>query len=76
VLAPSPLAVATGTFEQADSLRLALFYRDRLNQAIVDRNMLSTVRAVSGRGADSEKVTASTAFALVNEGWNWQPHVQ
>lgn len=73
VVIPSPLALATGVFEQADSLRLALFYRDRLNQAIVDRNILSVVQAVSSGGADTDNVTASTAFALLNEGWNWQP---
>ena len=54
---------------RTDSLRLALTYRDRLSQAIIDRGLAATVTAVTGGlAADA----ASTAFPLLNEGWGWQ----
>ncbi len=70
VLVPSPLELSTGAFEQSDSLRLALFYRDRLSQAIIDRNVGATVRDLFGNGSES-KTAARIPFMLLNEGWDW-----
>jgi len=72
VLVPSPLTLSSGVFEQSDSLRLALAYRDRLSQAIIDRNIASEVRKVSGAGNDANTTLGITAFALLNEGWGWE----
>lgn len=73
VLLPPPLVLAEGDYEQADSLRFALLYRDRINQAIIDRNLLDTLKAVVGaRGLPSGN-TPKMAFGLLNRGWNWQP---
>jgi hypothetical protein len=65
VLVPSPLALATGLFEQSDDLRLALAYRDHIHQAIVDRSIGALVRE------QGTKSSRDTAFALLNEGWGW-----
>jgi hypothetical protein len=72
VLAPSPPALAGGLFEQSASLRLALAYRDRISQAIVDRNVAATIRNISGNGSGSGTLAATTALELLNEGWGWQ----
>jgi hypothetical protein len=74
VLVPPPLTLSSGVFEQPDSVRLALAYRDRLNQAIIDRNVAAAVRDVSGSATDKkpQEAAASTAYALLNEGWSWQ----
>jgi hypothetical protein len=69
VLAPSPLILSSGVFEQSDSLRLALAYRDRLSQEIIDRNIVGTVKDLSG---NSKAMADSIAFELLNEGWGWQ----
>ena len=72
VLVPSPLVLSSGIFEQSDSVRLALAYRDRLNQAIIDRNVSAIVKDVSGNADDPHAAAASTALELLNEGWGWQ----
>ena len=72
VLAPSPIILSNGAFEQSESLQKALVYRDRLSQAISDRNMATTVRGLAGDGSGSGSVASSTAFALLNDGWGWQ----
>ena len=72
VLVPSPLVLSGGLFEQSDSLRLALAYRDRLSQAIIDRGVAATVNNLSGNGNESGALAASIAFSLLNEGWDWQ----
>jgi hypothetical protein len=71
VLVPSPLVLASGVFVQSDSLRRALAYRDRLSQAMLDRNMSDTLRAVSGTGEDATAIMGKSAFMLLNEGWGW-----
>src|SRR5262249_41514495 len=53
-------------------LRLALAYRDRLSQAIIDRNTGSTVKNVAKATNAPDVVAARTALALLNEGWDWQ----
>lgn len=72
VIAPTPPLLTEGFFEQSDSLRLALAYRDRVSQAIIDRNVVQTVKALAGTGADANDIAEETAFALLNEGWDWQ----
>jgi hypothetical protein len=74
VLLPSPLALSTGTFEQADSLRLALAYRDRVSQAIIDRNIAQTVRSQRDTLGTllSENEASKIAMDLLNEGWGWR----
>ncbi len=72
VLVPSPSVLSTGMFQQSDSLRLALAYRDRISQAIIDRSIGATVKTLSGSGPGSAALASSTAFALLNEGWGWQ----
>jgi hypothetical protein len=72
VAVPTPSVLASGVFEQTDSLRRALAYRDRISQAIIDRSVLSTVKAIAGNGADAEDIVRTTAFALLNEGWEWK----
>jgi hypothetical protein len=72
VLAPTPLVLSSGLFELSDSLRLALAYRDRLNQAIIDRNLALTVKELSGAGQESSAIAERTSFALLNAGWGWQ----
>jgi len=72
VLVPPPLTLSSGVFEQPDSVRLALAYRDRLNQAIIDRNFAAAVRDVSASDKKPQEAAASTAYALLNEGWSWQ----
>lgn len=66
VLVPTAPALATGLFEQPDSLRVALAYRDRVSQALVDRRVAALVKNSFGAGAKD------AAFALLNEGWSWQ----
>jgi hypothetical protein len=70
VLVPSAIALSSGDFELADSLRFALMNRDRLSQEIIDREMGSIVR--ENAKAESEAMKSSIAFALINEGWGWQ----
>lgn len=72
-LAPTPLVLSDGIFEQSDSLRLALAYRDRVSQAIIDRTFAQSVRQLAGNGADAKDIASRTAFAILNEGWDW-PH--
>jgi|GEM_PF-2053890 len=69
VLAPSPLALATGVLEQSEGLRRALAYRDFLNQEIIDRNVGVVVKEVSSHEPDA---LGRRAFMLLNEGWDWQ----
>ncbi|WP_348266257.1 hypothetical protein [Edaphobacter sp. DSM 109919] len=76
VLAPSPIELSTGQFEQSDSLRLALSYRDHLNQVIIDRDIGSTVRSVAGSDAEAQAVVGTLAFELLNEGWGWQNRIK
>jgi gas vesicle protein len=72
VLLPSAPFLSTGSFDQSDSLRLALANRDRVSQAIIDRNVGETVKTLAGNGPKSKSIAADTAFALLNEGWDWQ----
>jgi hypothetical protein len=76
VLAPFPVVLSTGAFEQSDSLRLALAYRDRLNQVIIDRSLATTVKELAGNDANSQAIVGRTAFELLNEGWGWQNRVK
>ena len=71
VVAPNPLALSEGLFELVDILRLSLAYRDKVRQAIVDREVGQIVRDVSGSGPEGEGIAARTALALLNEGWGW-----
>jgi len=74
VLAPSAPMLARGVFEQSDTLRLALTYRDRVNQAIIDNDMITVIKSLKDdRGnAISEDSVRDLAFGVVNEGWGWQ----
>jgi hypothetical protein len=74
VLLPSALTLSSGAFELSDSLRLALAYRDRLSQAIIDRKLGSTTKSLrdgSGQALNNEAL-GNLAFALMNEGWGWR----
>lgn len=62
---PSPMTLAGGLFEQPESLILALVYRDRVNQAIVDHNIAQTAKKIAGAGDGGE-----FAFSLLTEGWD------
>jgi hypothetical protein len=68
VLLPSPPKLAAGVYEQSNSLRLALVYRDRLSQAIIDRGV-GEILTAAGQPRD---IATATGFALLNEGWGWQ----
>ena len=72
VIAPSAVALSSGSFEQPDSLRLALMYRDRLSQVIIDRKVRGIVREEAGNGEDRETIAKDMAFAVLNEGWGWE----
>ncbi|MGY3370239.1 hypothetical protein ACVWZL_007364 [Bradyrhizobium sp. GM2.4] len=74
VLVPAPLVLSSGAFEPSDSLRLALIYRDRLSQAIIDRNIGETVSILRANPGEpsSETDLREVAFGLVNEGWDWK----
>ncbi|RVO52077.1 hypothetical protein [Sinorhizobium meliloti] len=67
VMLPSPMALSSGQFEQPDSLRLALLYRDKVSQAIIDRQVVPIVEAL----ASGQVQTRDIAFELLNEGWDW-----
>ena len=70
-LVPTPMQLVAGSYEFNDSLRLALAYRDRVSQAIIDQNLGKTVRDVASReGADADFRTVATG--ILNEGWEWQ----
>ena len=69
VLVPSPSILARGVFEQSDSLRLALAYRDRISQALIDREIGETLKAST---AHDQKAFGETAFGLLNDGWGWK----
>jgi hypothetical protein len=72
VLVPSPVSLTSGALEQPDSLRLALQYQDRLNQAVIDRNIGITVSGIDS-GADSKTPESNrVGVALLDEGWGWQ----
>ena len=65
-LVPTPMALSTGNFEQSDSLRLALAYRDRLSQALIDQEVVSLLQnSVPGEDVNS------VAFNLLNSAWGW-----
>jgi hypothetical protein len=69
VLVPSPPVLAGGVFEQSDSLRLALAYRDRISQALIDREMGQALKISTG---SDQKAYGATAFGLLNDGWAWK----
>ena len=73
VTLPSAASLAQGEFEQSDSLRLALAYRDRLSQAIVDRSVGSTLKALVTDSGGDAKAVRLTMFGLLNDAWGWQP---
>jgi hypothetical protein len=65
-LVPSPPVFAGGIFEQSDSLRLARAYRDRISQALIDRELGETLKASTG---SDQKAYGATALGLLNDGW-------
>jgi hypothetical protein len=70
VLAPTPMQLTAGSYELNDSLRLALAYRDRVSQSIIDQNLGTTVRDVmSQQGAAAD--LGSVALGILDEGWGW-----
>lgn len=72
VLAPTPMQLITGSYELSDSLRLALAYRDRVSQAIMDRELGDTVREVVSKQGDPSDL-GTVALGILNDGWGWQP---
>jgi hypothetical protein len=72
VLVPSPLELSEGVFQEPESLRAALANRDRVSQAIIDRNVAAAVKELAGGGNDSRAVSARIAFRLLNDGWGWK----
>ena len=72
VVVPTPVALSGGLFQTSDSLRLALAYRDRLSQAIIDRSVAASVKDISGSGSGSMNFTGMAAVAILDEGWDWQ----
>lgn len=71
---PSPLTLSSGVIEVPDSLRLALAYRDKVSQALIDHSITRVVREQKDELGNtvSEEDAQDLAFALVNEGWGWQ----
>jgi hypothetical protein len=67
VVVPSPLVLATGTFEQTNSLRMALFYRDRLSHAVVDQSIFTMLES-----SIPKSNIGTVAYTLLNEAWGWQ----
>ncbi len=64
---PSPMALSRGVFEQPDSLKLALSYRDKVNQALIDRNIIREINKVAGEGAQKKAIAGEIAYSLVYE---------
>jgi hypothetical protein len=73
VTIPSAANLVNGLFEQPSSLGLAVFYRDRINQNIVDRMVASTIRRIVPATKDGPEMTKVVAQSLLNEAWDWQP---
>ncbi|MCB1527793.1 MAG: hypothetical protein KDJ45_08840 [Hyphomicrobiaceae bacterium] len=63
VLLPSAPVLSQGMFEQSDNLNLALRYRDKLSQAVIDRRLGSIVSSID---ATERNVVA---LGLLSEGW-------
>ncbi|TXN76056.1 hypothetical protein [Methylobacterium sp. WL8] len=74
ILIPSALHLSTGTFDIPDSLRVALAYRDKISQAIVDLSIGEVLKSqINERGEKlSDDETQQLALDLINEGWGWQ----
>jgi hypothetical protein len=71
VLAPSPMVLSSGTYESNDGLRIALSYRDKVSQTLIDQQLGETVnRLMSQEGAVA--ATGAVALGIFNEGWGWQ----
>jgi hypothetical protein len=66
VLAPTPMTLSAGNFEQSDSLRLALVYRDRLSQALIDQELAMTLRSTAAK-----EDIGRASYELLNAGWGW-----
>jgi hypothetical protein len=71
VTVPSPSIVARGVYEQSDSLRLALIYRDRVLQALIDRNLSTSLSASLG-GAATPTRKGELALLLLSKAWGWK----
>lgn len=69
VTLPSAITLAEGGFEQSETLRQALRYRDRVSQRLIDRNLLDSLRKIS---ETPEGQSPKLAFSLLNEAWGWQ----
>lgn len=71
VTLPSAASLASGTFEMSDSLRLALIYRDRINQAIIDLSLKDSIYEVVGSDAKNQFDAEKLASSILNEGFGW-----
>lgn len=71
VTVPSPSVVARGVYEQGDGLRLALAYRDRVSQALIDRNLGAALTASLPAMATPTR-RADLATQLLSKAWNWK----
>ena len=71
VTVPSPSVVASGIYEQGDGLRLALAYRDRVSQALIDRNLGAALTASLSPSATPAR-KADLALQLLSTVWTWK----
>jgi hypothetical protein len=71
VTVPSPSVVARGAYEQGDGLRLALAYRDRVSQALIDRNLGAALTANLPATATPPR-KAELALQLLSKAWTWK----
>lgn len=68
VKVPDPLTLSSGIFEQNDSLREAIEYRNAVSYAMTDKKMASAIEIA----AKDQQMSRALAFQLLNEGWGWQ----
>lgn len=68
VLAPTPSALSTGSYEISGDLNSALTWRDRLHQELLDRRLGQVI----AEEVAPNKV-GDVALRLLNEGWNYKP---
>jgi hypothetical protein len=73
VTVPNPTALSQGVFEQGDGLKLAIAYRDRISQALIDRDMGTVLRDVVAEAGGDPEMVRQTAYGLINSAWDWQP---
>ncbi|MGJ4948387.1 hypothetical protein [Bradyrhizobium sp. HKCCYLS20291] len=71
VTVPAPSVLTRGVYEQSDGLRLASAYRDRVSQALIDRNF-SAVLSSSLPADVTPARKEDLALQLLSKAWTWK----